>query len=183
MKQTTRIRVYVWLDTGPRRLPRQALDGTKYCYPQLASTRQKAVQAIYEFRGGRLYLAPLDGDYATFDADGAFYVSDEDLHAAGLLAKAHSAAEREKLKPVPNLAAVREWKSARAKYDADQRWRLSSDDKQLIIADLLGSERPRGAKAIPILKPVSRRLQAKRRTQPSVLHALHSRIIEAEPPQ
>ena len=160
MKQTARIRVYVWLDTGPRRLPHQALDGAKYCYPQLASTRQKAVQAIYEFRGGRLYLAPLDGDYATFDADGGFCASDEDLHATGLLAQALSAAEREKVKPVSNLAAVRDWKSAGAKYDAEQRWQLSSDDKRLIVADLLGSERPSGTKAIPILKPVAKRLQA-----------------------
>ncbi len=90
-------------------------------------------------------MAPPEGHYATFDADGGLAVSREALAAGGRLMQAHGAQKR---KPVPSLAAVLEWKSTSAKYDAEHRWQLSSDEKELIVADLLGSRRPLGTKAI-----------------------------------
>jgi hypothetical protein len=121
-------------------------------YPQLAATRQRTVGVEYEFRGGNLYMTPLQGSYMSFDGDGRPYQSTEDKIAIVERLDAFDAIEQEKCKPVPYLAVVRAGKNELKR----NRWQPSLTDKELIVADLLGRGRPRDTKAIPILKPERR---------------------------
>jgi hypothetical protein len=117
--------------------------------PQFAGTRQKMVQVITVRRNGKL-LFRASGTYAEFDQDGRFYVSNSSMLKAFQLVETHEAIEKERLKnpDVRDLGLRRRWKGLKDKTS----WEISAEEREAIVADLLGSERPKGTKAIPLLK-------------------------------
>jgi hypothetical protein len=143
-----RVRFYVATDAGLRRLPRDALQ-ERVSYPQFAATRQKTIQATYEWRAGQLYLA-IRGQYLDFDDHGAITVPASELRAVSEFV--HVSGEIE-LQRANDPTVVRADHYRRIKeLKGELAWKPSDDDLEAITSDLLGPSRPKGTKAVPILK-------------------------------
>jgi len=146
---TLGIRFYISTNEGLRRVATKALIEKEGVFPQFAGTRQKMVEVITQRRDGDL-LFRASGVYADFDQDGRFYVSMSSMVTASRMVEAHGAIEKERLKSpdVRDLGLRRNWKDLKDKT----RWEISAEEREAIAADLLGSDRPRGTRAIPLLK-------------------------------
>jgi hypothetical protein len=147
--------MYVFLDDGPRRLPMGAVHNRakpQHRYPQLSGKRVREVEAVYEFRGDRLFMAPLIGNYVIFDETGQLKVDEEALFATMEAVAAQDDLRKTTTENVPDLAKARSARKTIARRDAEHRWSLDEEQRRAITRDLLGSTRPHGAKAIPILR-------------------------------
>jgi len=149
----THVRTYLLTDDGLRRVTTNALFVKRDLrLPQYAGSRQKAIQAVYEWRAGRLFLK-VTGTYLDFDQNGRQFVSRESLMHASATVGISGQIELQR-RNTPAVADFDSYRQLRA-LRAEASWEPSEKDRELVAADLLGSARPPGTKAIPILKPTS----------------------------
>jgi hypothetical protein len=148
-----RLRSYIAMDEGLRRLPMNVIEG-RVAVPQLAGTRQKTIQALYEWRAGHLFLA-VRGNYLNFDEMGITHVKPEELAKAAELVAVTGAIESERLSG-SNITNVDLHRRVR-QLKNEGRWKLSDAEQEAVTVDLLGAARPSGTLPIPLLKSTPRR--------------------------
>lgn len=149
------IRLYLVTDRGLRRVTTSALFVKRDLrLPQYADSRQAALQAIYEWRAGRLFLE-LMGTYMEFDKGGRQFVSRQALRNARLRLSAGEQIAEERAS-APSIANFRIYQRVR-ELERQSRWEPSDEHYSLVTADLLGSARPPGTRAIPLVKPLPAR--------------------------
>jgi hypothetical protein len=141
-------RFYVVTDQGLRRLPLKALDG-QLAAPQLASTRQKLIQVVYEWRGTRLFLNA-NGLHLSFDDGGVAHPSVEEVRSVVEVASVADQIMHERLK-TPKVASIRLRQEER-ELMRGLAWAVSPAEVELISYDLREGPRPAGTSAIPFLK-------------------------------
>jgi hypothetical protein len=144
-------RLYVWGDGTGWRIPKAVFDnGSRHRFPQLASSRQRAIQAIYEHdeTATRLVYLNITGHFIGFGADGEYDQAKamEEVADAFDTVRNDSRIDMLKNRPIPNLGLIRELQGQQKAYDAKNRWTPTEADMALVVRDLL--ERP-----LPILKP------------------------------
>jgi hypothetical protein len=141
-------RFYVCTDEGLRRISREVFE-ERASLPQFANTRQKTVEAVTQRRDGRLF-ARTYGTYSEFDADGCLCVPLKTMLNAYQLVEAHQAIEKERLEQ-PKVAEIG-LRRRHNQLQSSMQWTLSAAEREAIDADLLGSDRPRGTRPIPLLR-------------------------------
>lgn len=142
-----KFRFYVVTDKGLRRIPLKVLE-ERLAAPLLTSTRQKAIEVLYEWRAGRLYLKA-NGQYLNFDDCGFIYVPTDDLRAAMEVVSTTEGIARERLQN--SKVASLDLRRRDKKLTNELGWPVSQAELRLIEA-LMGNDRPRGTSAIPLLK-------------------------------
>jgi hypothetical protein len=142
-----RLRSYIAMDEGLRRVPMNVIEG-RVAVPRLADTRQNAIQALYEWRAGRLFLAAR-GNYLNFDERGIAHVTPEELVNAAELVAVTGAIEGERLSG-SNITNVDLHRRVRQLKNEGQ-WKLSDAEREAVTVDLLGAARPSGTLPIPLL--------------------------------
>ena len=100
-------------------------------------------------RTGRLF-ARTYGTYSEFDVDGRFCVPLKTMLSAYQLVEAYEAIERERLEQ--SKVAEIGLRRRHNQLQSSMQWTLSAAEQGAIAADLLGSDRPRGTKPIPLLR-------------------------------
>jgi hypothetical protein len=147
------IRVYLVTDRGLRRVTTSAmLVRRDLRLPQYAGSRQRAIQATYEWRADALFLK-LDCKYLEFDEVGRQFISHQALQNAGQRVWIGQEIAEERAS-TPAIATFGTYHRAR-ELEREARWEPTDEDYSLITADLLGSARPPGTRAIPLIKPLS----------------------------
>jgi hypothetical protein len=143
-----KFRFYVVTDEGLRRVPLKVLE-ERLAAPQLTAARQKAIEVLYEWRADRLYLKA-SGQYLSFDDRGVIYVPTDDLRTAMEVVSTANEIARERLRnsKVASLDLRRRDKG----LTSELGWPVSQAELRQIEADLMGSDRPVGTSAIPVLK-------------------------------
>lgn len=141
-------RFYVFTNEGLRRIAREVFE-SRVSLPQFANTRQRTVEAVTQRRDGRLF-ARTYGTYSEFDADGFICVPLGTMLSAYQLVEVSEAIERERLEQ-PKVAEIG-LRRRHNQLQSSMQWALSAAEKEAIAADLLGSDRPRGTKPIPLLR-------------------------------
>ncbi len=136
-------RFYLWLDDGPRRLPLAFLNGRR-AYPQFAHTTQRVLEAVYQRRGNKLFLA-VSGTYASFDAEGKW----AEAAAKAAIAAMDLAYMRERIRRM-RVADLKSLRDATAAW-TEHVWKPSEGDRKRVTLDLLPANDPR-RKAVPLLK-------------------------------
>jgi hypothetical protein len=149
-QETMLIRFYVATEEELRRLPHNALE-ERVSYPQFAGTRQKAIQATYEWRSSQLYLA-IRGHYLNFDDHGTITVPASELRAAWEVVHVAGAIELQRAND-PTVVRADHYRRIK-ELKGEREWKPSEDALEVITIDLLGPSRPKGTKAVPILKPL-----------------------------
>jgi len=167
------VRFYLWAEDGPKRITaRQSeqLERGEIALPQYAGTTQKYVEAIIEKDRRHAVLCRATGYYRSFDERGFFTGRDEQYRAAVAMASAVMTAALTRTMPclpdqfglggpqginVVDIAPQLE----KARWTRENTWTLSEPDLKLIASDLMGTKRPRGAQAIPIVKSGCRERQ------------------------
>jgi hypothetical protein len=144
-----RVRFYIVSKKGLRRL-RLNVFNKKVPLPQFAGTRQKVIAVQYERRADRLLLSA-SGSYYSFDKNGCFVVPPEELQdMAECTFWLPDAIRREQANSpkVTNLELHRRFR----RLKGEQMWAVSEEYRRAIKMDLLGSARPTGSRAIPLLE-------------------------------
>ena len=143
------LRFYISTNQGLRRVATKAIMEEQGVLPQFAGTRQKMVEVITDRRNGQLFFRA-SGTYVEFDRDGRVCVSRSHLLNAFQLVNAYEAIEGERLKNpnVLNIGLRRKHKELKDRM----QWEISGEEREAIIVDLLGKDRPKGTTAIPLLK-------------------------------
>ena len=143
------LRFYISTNQGLRRVAAKVIMEEQGVVRQFAGTRQKMVQVITDRRNGQLFFRA-SGTYVEFDRDGRVCVSTSHLLNAFQLVNAYEAIEGERLKNpnVLNIGLRRKHKELKDRM----RWEISGEEREAIIVDLLGKDRPKGTTAIPLLK-------------------------------
>jgi hypothetical protein len=148
-----RLLYYIVTDEGLKRVSLKVIEGQEPL-PQFANSRMKVIQALCQWEGDRLLLEIL-GIYRRFNGDGIVYRPlEDDLKSAKLLSlNREIARERREATKVTNFDLHRHAKQVKG----ESRWvRSREGERDAIGADLLGSARPPGASAIPLVKSQGR---------------------------
>jgi hypothetical protein len=143
------LRYYISTNQGLRRVATKVILEEHGTVPQFAGTRQKIVEVVTERRSGELYFRAT-GSFAEFDEEGRFYISKSRMLSAHKLVQAYEAIEKER-RNNPGFVDIglrRKRKELRNKT----QWEISAEEREAIVADLLGPDRPTGTAAIPLLK-------------------------------
>jgi hypothetical protein len=146
MSMYPHVRVYIVMPEGG--IWRLVRDHPEHAYPQLASTMQRVIHIIY--RGSE--LLKIVGSYASFDAQGRR----DFLQKIDASLEAHTCRQRIAVirkSERPNIGMIRYYEREAARWTEQHFWDVPNDLVVRIANDLMGSQRPHGTKAIPILKP------------------------------
>ena len=137
---TFKLRYYLKLDEGIRRLPKTFLSSqSNNFFRQFAGTKQRIIEALYD--GGGLNL---HGLYIHFDAKG-HWDRKRSQFAAVDVADAADRIDRAKRMAVVDLPMIIKATAQRSQY----KWQVTDADRGAIVADLIYTGRRH--KEIPIL--------------------------------
>jgi hypothetical protein len=140
-----KLRMYVWLERGPRRIAKAAFDeGTKHRFPRLAGTRQRGLEVVYWHDEGGTLQAQISGVYRHFDAEGKIHAPH--VQEVGRAIIGSWDADAEKRGPVVDLNRVRKAQLELESVNSRHNWQPSESEFRAIAADL------RGEANIPILR-------------------------------
>jgi hypothetical protein len=142
-------RHYIATNEGLRRVANKVIMEDQGALPQFAGTRQKVVYVHTVQREGKLLFRAM-GQYAEFDQDGRFYLSLATLLRVDRQVEAYVAIEKERLENgiVRDISLRQKFR----KLKDSAAWEISAEEQEAIVMDLLGPDRPKGTKAIPLLK-------------------------------
>jgi hypothetical protein len=142
------IRIYVKIDDRLYRLPGEAY-AKRRPIASLAGKRVQTIQVLHVNEGGRLAFN-VQGLYFRFNDQGYFEISNDELREAMEAVELKSDINEQRRKQ-PVIAIADQYRRAQ-QYDRETKWEPSRPEIDEIRSDLLGSKRPAGTKAIPLLK-------------------------------
>lgn len=138
-----RFRFYLWLNDGPRRLP-LAFMNERRAYPQFAHTTQRVLEAVYHWRGNKLFMN-VSGSFVTFDGEGKW----AEASAKAAIAAMDLAYTRERVRRM-RVADPKSLRDVMAAW-TEHVWKPSENDRKRVMLDLLPADDLRH-KAVPLLK-------------------------------